>query len=51
MTRRLAAAATILAAALALVLTGCNDDGANVRPEGGSGSGTSSETGGGSGSE
>ena len=40
MIRRLAAT---LLAALALVLTGCNDDGADVRPpEGGSSSGSGS---------
>ncbi len=39
MTRRLAAA---LIAALALVLTACNDDGTDVRPGGGSSSGSTS---------
>lgn len=48
MIRRLAAT---LVAALALVLTACNDDGADVRPGGGSGSGSSSGTGGSTGSE
>ena len=48
MTRRLA---VTLVAALALVLTACNDDGADVRPSGGPGSGSSSGTGGGTGSE
>lgn len=37
-TRRLAGAVAALAAALALVLTGCNDDGANTQGRSGSGS-------------
>jgi len=41
MIRRLAAATAALFAALALVLTGCNDDGAE-QPGGGSGSGSGS---------
>ncbi len=45
MSRRLTVAAVTLAAAFALVLTGCNDDGANVRPGGGSGSGADSGSG------
>lgn len=42
MTRRFAAATAALFAALALVLTGCNDDGADEYPGGGSGSGSGS---------
>lgn len=48
MTRRLAAGTAALFAVLALALTGCNDDGADVQPPGGSGSGSSSGSGSGS---